>query len=282
MTAVDTNVFGADTWRATAFILDGYGNPLASTSTSTTTASSTAYEGIDIPGVQDWTPNFPKPRTIVGLAQGRVKDTLAMPPNTAMMGTLKSLYHSQTLELALQGTKIQTILDKSVLQKYTDRQGLEPSAMLMIQQLVTHGDDGNPVWWTVIFPHCRLIAEGAAFNTNASSITYNVVLSPSNKSSLGVPYTMATHGCLNSVYDDYISEGLLNLCFFRQSATATFTEFDLPISKQSTGAAATMGMYDFTTGVALTTGLTVSTTNYVFSPISGAANDILAAIYEMS
>jgi len=240
--------------------------------------NNSAYEGYDVPGPVTFEFNFGNPRTIPNVSQGRVNDTIILPSVEAKTGILRCSYDSQTLNALLTGTTIITEGESKVLQEGTDREGLEIQCGLLLQQLVSHDDDGSVMWATDICPKATLVPQPVNKNDTALSKVYNIALSQSTKRLCGEALSISTHGCTKAVKEVVLSNDRKNVVgWLGDCIDSTFT---LPTDKPAK-TSATAKVWNYATGAAVAGTWDLATLSTTFTPtVIPDATDLLVCAYE--
>ena len=264
-------VWGTETYRAFALELGSNGAPLAT--------STAVYEGLEIEGVQDFVPNFPTPRAIAGVAQGRVRDTIYLPSIEAQTATMHALYDILDTNAKLMGVKKQTIATREHVAYQTNKGGQEPDVALIVSRLVTHNQDGSTVWNHYLLPRARVLPTGSPFDANASKFTYNVAISKALKHIWGTALTEALDGCTEMGLLDIVSNDRLNIVAYKSDGSED--NYLLPVAKPAVDAGVNMKVYDYTAGTDITAHITPTALDFT---IGGgyvpALNSIMVAVYE--
>jgi len=272
MTAPTGINWGVDVFRAVAFPLDSSGLPQPT--------STTVYEGLEVQGVQSFDATFAKPRTIVNVAQGRVRDLIYLPPNQASTAQLKTGYDQQDLVAALMGVKKVTDGNRTFYSHMTDKQGKEPNVSLFVNQLAVHNDQGDVSWHSYFIPRARMIWTPASFNQNASEYMFDIAISKSLKTFSGLQLSIATNGCTEEGLEDVMSNECVNVVTWL--ADGTVKDFLVPTAKpMSDFTTPSAVLYDMTTKAALVPD-TFDATGFHFTTTAPTAAHVLMGIYDFA
>jgi len=237
-----------------------------------------AYEGLEVPGPVSFEFNFGNPITIANTSQGRVNDTIILPSKDPKTGVMRCSYNSQTLNAMLTGVNITTVGAAKVMEDGTSREGQEIQCGLLLQQLVSHDDDGNVVWVSEVCPKATLVPSPVNYNENALVKEYNIALSQSPKRLWGETLTIATHNCTKAVKSNVISDDKFNVIGWLGDNVAT--EFTLPADKVAKTSAAAK-VWNYYTGVEETGAWDASINADTFTPtVKPAAGELLICTYE--
>lgn len=264
-------VWGTDVYRAAAWLLNSDGSPAA--------PDTSVYSGLDFHGVQDFIPSTPSPRSVIGLAQGMVMDTIYLPSNTARTATMHTLYDLMSENAVLAGVKRVSEGGLDYVPTDTDKEGQEPLVALLVSQLISHDDEGLSLWHSYFYPRARVIpSQMVAMNQNASQYLYNISLSRSKKLFWGPALSVATQGTKQAGGFDIVTTDRLDFAVFK--ADGVVDDFLFDTDKQCVNHA-DVKVWDYAAGTQLTTGVTVDAAGIHFSaghiPTSGK---IIVAPYQ--
>ena len=237
-----------------------------------------AFEGYEVPGPVSFEFSFGNPRTIPNVSQGRVNDTIILPSTEAKTGVLRCSYDSQTLNALLTGVNIVTRGLSTVLPEGTDREGLEIQCAMLLQQLVSHDDDGAEMWSTEVCPRATLVPQPINKTDAALSKAYNIALGQATRYAWGETLTLGTHNCTRAVKAHVLSNGRFNMVGWLGDCVAS--NFTLPTDKPAlTSSSATV--WNFVTGAAVSGTWNATTSATTFTPtVVPDATDLLTCIYE--
>lgn len=265
--------WGTDVYRAFALVLGSDGAPSA----EGYPAAENPYEGLEIRGVQDFVPNFPAPRAITGVAQGRVQDTIYLPSLEAQTATMHTLYNVLANNALLQGVKNYQEAGMSIVPYNTEMGGQEPDVALIVSRLVTHNESGLTKWSSFVIPRCRIIPQNAPMNQNATQFTYNIAISKSMTEIWGEDLTVSKQGCTEMGLQDVVTDERLN--FVAWKADGSEKTFLLPSDKPAVNpSGANFKVYDYTNAGTPVAG-TPGAANFVATGVP-TVNHILIAKYE--
>lgn len=237
-----------------------------------------AYEGVEVTGPVSFEFNFGTPRTIPNVSQGRVNDTIILPSLDAKTGVLRCSYNSQTLNALLTGVEVTTVGAANVMDEGTDLEGQEIQCGLLLQQLVSHDDEGNVVWVTEACPKATLVPNPVNYNENALVKEYNIALSQSTKRLWGELLAAGTHGNTKTIKSNVVSNNKFNVIGWLGDNVATV--FNLPTDKPGKTSAAAK-VWNFASGVEETGTWDNSTTPTAFTPtVKPSASELLICTYE--
>lgn len=238
----------------------------------------TAYEGHEVPGPVSFEFNFGTPRTMANVSQGQVNDTIILPSTDPKTGILRCSYSSQELNALLTGVNITTVGAAKVMDDGTSKEGQEIQCGILLQQLVSHDDDGNVVWVSEVCPKATLVPSPVNYNENALVKEYNIGLSKSTKRLWGETLTIATHGNTKAVKSNVVSNDKFNIIAWLGDNVAT--EFTLPADKVAKTSAAAK-VWNYFTGVEEVGAWDASVLADTFTPtVKPAAGELLICTYE--
>lgn len=260
-------VWGVGLRRAMVFPLDADGN-LQPSSTS-------AYEGIELIGPRAFDLTTPASRRIPNLGNDRVRDVIFLPPTDPVTGELRAGYVQHDLILEAAGITGQTVGEALVTPLLTDAQGSEVDVALLLTQ-IGHNADGSTNWNTYLIPKARLVFSPASMNDNALEVKYDLAISTSTKHIWGKALDPVTDGVSEMAVASMHTVGKPAIVAWK--ADGTEDEFLFPTDKPAL-ATAKVALFNATTGAAITTGITVTSTKITFS-VAPTANTILVAKYE--
>ena len=237
-----------------------------------------AFEGYEVPGPVSFEFSFGNPRTIPNVSQGRVNDTIILPSTEAKTAILRCSYDSQTLNALLTGVNITTNGLAKVLDEGTDREGLEIQCAALLQQLVSHDDDGLEVWSTDLCPRVTLVPQPVNKTDAALSKQYNIALGKSTKRAWGETLSIATHNCTRAVKQNVLSNGRFNMVgWLGDCIDSTFA---LPADKPALTSSSAKA-WNFVTGALVAGTWDLADLATTFTPtVIPDATDLLTCIYE--
>jgi len=267
MAATNKVLWGVEVYRAVVF-------PLSSTG-AIQAPSTAVYEGLEIKGPRVFELTPAEPRLITHPGSMRIQDTIYLPPNEADRAELRVGYAQQDIIAALSATKVVTVAESTMVARSTDQQGSEPDVSLFVTQLAK---DSNKLtrWHTYVIPRARAIPMDSPMNEAALEQRYSITMSPSTVHLWNHALTVTDEGCTEAAYMDVMTEGKFN--FVAWLADGVEDEFLFPTSKQAIDVAK-IALFDLTTGVEVTAGITKATTGITYAA-PPAADTLLGAKYE--
>jgi len=247
--------WGAELYIAKVFPLDSAGAYL-------TTPNGVLYEGLQFEGSRVFEITPAEARAIDNYGDGRLRDTLYLPPNTATKAELRVGYDHQDINAALQGVTKFTEGEKTIVPMGTNKQGSEPTVALMVVQM-GHDDLKNKRYRFYMIPRAQCIPLGAgSMNENATELRYQISMSPSTVNLWNETLALGTHGCTEMAYADGMSQDRPNIVMWEGDGVydAIIT---LPTDKPATNVTK-MTVRNLTTGAAVVAGITKDTTSVTF------------------
>jgi len=173
--------------------------------------ATTPFNGYEFLHPKTFTVNLGTPRLIPVPAQGQVWTTFVLPSLDAKTGEAHLAYMDLDTFAVLSNTKVHTIAGSRVGGLGTNKQGLELSGILLVQNLKFHDENGLDAWHSYIFPRVTCVFQPPAVNENVADVTVTISLSSSKKHITGAAFTEADHGFKSAVGLEVVSWGQLNL-----------------------------------------------------------------------
>lgn len=260
--------WGVDLYRVMVFPLDSNGAFL-------TTPDGSTYEGLQFEGSRVFEITPAEARPVDNYGDGRLRDTIYLPPNTSTRGELRVGYEHHGINAALTGVEQFFVGEKSFLPMSTDQQGNEPIVALILSQMA---HDGSKLkrWRNYIVPRAQCIPLPSSFNENATEMRYQITMNPSTVTLWNLPLTMVDHGCLESAYQSVMSQDRLNSIMWEGDGVYSDV-ITLPANKPALNIADKMTVHNLATGAAVTAGITKATTSVTFA---APPTDPMLVLYE--
>ncbi len=246
--------WGVDLYRAVVFPINASGEFL-------TTPDGSFYEGLQFEGSRVFEVTPAESRPIDNYGDGRLRDTIYLPPNTSTKGELRVGYEHQLINAALTGVEQFIVGEKAFIPMSTDQQGNEPIVALLLTQMA-HNLSKLKNWRSYIVPRAQCIPMPSSFNENATEMRYQITMNPSTVTMWNEALNVSDHGCTESAYSPVLSEGRLNVGMWEGDGVYD-NVITLPPNKPAT-AIGKITLHNLTTGVAVTTGITKTTTTITF------------------
>ena len=259
--------WGVDSYHAFAFPLNADGSPQA--------VNTTVYEGLEIDGTRDFN-LAPAAGTIVSnIGNGRLRDTIYRAPREASTAELLVGYTQPNVKAALSGVLTYAVGEMRLSGRLTNKQGSEPDIAMLVTQR-GHNESGLTRFRTYFIPKSRVIPRDSPFSDNASVETYQVTMSNSKKQIWGLPYSVGVHGFTDATYEEAIHENPVRIVAWVADGSEDTFLLPTDFPAVSTGK---LNLYNFTSGAAVTAGITKSVTEivYAYPPTN---DDVLVAVYE--
>lgn len=247
--------WGVDLYRVVVF-------PLNSDGTFQTTNNGTVYEGLEFVGSKAFEITPAEARQIDNYGDGRLRDSIFLPPNTATKGELRVGYEHQAINAALTGVKTFLVGEKSFVPMSTDQQGNEPVVGLILSQLA-HDENKIKTWRHYIVPRGQCIPLPSSYSENATEMRYQITMNPYAKTLWNDPLTVPVHGCAESAYSSVHSADRLNVVMWEGDGIYD-NVITLPVNKPATSTTK-MTVHNLTTGAEITSNITKTTTSVTFT-----------------
>lgn len=247
--------WGVDLYRAVVF-------PLASDGTFLTTPDAVVYEGLQFEGARVFEITPAESREINNYGDGRVRDTIYLPPNTPVKGELRVGYEHQAINAALTGVSVIATGEKTSIPMSTDQQGTEPIVALLLMQQAK--DEAKLKRWRYyMVPRAQAIPMPSSFSEAATEQRYAITFNPSAVRLWNDPYTVVAHGCTEAAFESGMSEGRPNVVMFEGDGVYDLV-FNLPADRPATSTSK-MTIHNLTSGAAVTSNITKATTRVTFT-----------------
>jgi hypothetical protein len=175
---------------ASVFELNASGSPAAS--------SATPYEGLQFKGSTAFELNIPDSRKITGLGEDGVTQVVYLPPNEAIDGKLNVEATDQTILALLDGTKIRTEGEATLMGLGTNRQGYEPQVALLLYQEAVGLETGKQYWHSYIIPSAKVVRKAHGMTSDKGVTVYQVAPNRTGKHLWEQAFTNTTEGFLSA------------------------------------------------------------------------------------
>lgn len=251
MTASTTITAASGLRAARVYELDSSGYPSGDQS------GEDGYNGVDVTGVQSVSITPPSSRRINHRGNDSVFAQDKLPPTELGSGQVTTGKSNQTLDALLKGQVVETVGEAKMDAMETDRDGYEPSIMLVYWRQALDVDPDSTTtaglrrWQTHVLPKTTMAPMvGGAGQDDADVNTYDLTPTKVNASPLGKALTLAINGVTKGARFRYTSE--YPVVFERFDGNSTIDTFNLqwtPISVAKTtvlvdGVAATVSSVD--------------------------------------
>ena len=254
---------------AVAYELNANGTPKGT--------NAVAYEGHQFRGSTAFELNVPDSRKITGLGEDGITQIAFLAPLEGLDGRLSVEAADPALAALLDGTKVETVGEMSLVGIGTDRQGFEPNIGLMLYQAARGLVTGAVYWHTYFIPSAQVVRKPGGMNSDKSITNYQIAPNRVSKHLWGTPaFSLATQGFLSAQVAEAWSNYQLRIAAFLGDGTED--EFPFPAD---TPAVATGGIKVFVDDAPVTTGITLATTKVTFT-VAPAANARIAILREIA
>lgn len=237
---------------ANVYELNTSGTPKAS--------ATTYYEGYQFKGSTAFELTVPDARKLTGLGEDGITQVVFLPPQEGATGNLNVEAADPALAAILDGTKVATIGEMSIIGIGTDKQGFEPQVGLLLYQAARGLVTGATYWHSFIIPSAQVVRKSGGMTADKSVTVYQIAPNRTTKHLWGVSFANATEGYLSGQVIEAWSNYPLRIASFLGDNTED--EFLFPVD---TPAVQTSGIKVFVDGVAVTTNITLATTKVTFA-----------------
>ncbi len=252
---------------ANVFELNSSGTPKAS--------AATYYEGLQFYGSTAFELTVPEARKLTGLGEDGITTVVYLPPNEGVSGVLNVEAADPALAAVLDGTKVASLGEITLLGLGTNQQGFEPQVGLMFQQAARGLATGKTYWHSFWIPSAQVVRKSGGMNAEKAITNYQVAPNRTSKHLWGTSFSVSVEGFTASQVVETWSNYPIRLASFL--AEVATVEFAFPTT---TPAVQTTGIKVFVDGVAVTTGITLAVDKVTFTSAPGAGKrvDILREI----
>ncbi len=253
---------------ACVYELDSNGYPKPS--------GTTAYEGIQFKGATAFDLTLPDARKLTGLGEDGITQVVYLPPQEGADARLNVEAGDIGLAALLDGTKVATVGEASIIGVATDKQGFEPRVALLLYQAAKGLDTGKTYWHSFIIPSAQVVRKTPGMGADKAITQYQVAPNRCTKHLWGISFTNATEGFLEAQLLEMWSNYPLRIASYLGNGTAT--QFDFPANFP---AVSTDGIKVWKNGTEVTSGLTKTVTGITFStaPSNG---DVIVVLREVA
>lgn len=236
--------------------------------------STTAYEGVQFRGSISFEINVPDARKITGMGEDGITQVVYLPPQEGVDGTLTVEASDPEIIALLDGVKIRTVGETSVIGVATDRQGFEPSVGMLLYQMAVGLDTGKQYWHSYVLPSARIKQKPNAMSGDKNATTYQIAPNRVTKHIWGESFGMTADGFLSGQMIRMWSNYPIRFtAFLGDGAT---TAFSFPVNYPSI---TTDGIKVWKNGTEVTSGITKSLTGITFT-VAPASNDLIVVLRE--
>lgn len=246
--------WGVDLYRAVVF-------PLNTDGTFPITPDGSVYEGLQFEGARVFEITPAEMREVINYGDGRVRDSIYLPPNTSVKGVLRVGYEHQTINAVLTNVSQIVTGERTSIPMSTDQQGNEPVVSLLLMQQAKD-DSKLKRWRYYIVPRAQCIPMPSSFSEAATEIQYQITFNPSSVRLWNEALTVLTHGCTEAAFESGMAEGRPNIVMFEGDGVYDLV-FNLPTDKPATSTTK-MTVHNLTTGAAVTSGITKAVGSVTF------------------
>ncbi len=252
MTAPTERTLNTGLRYACVFELNTDGTPKAT--------NTIAYEGLQFQGSTAYDLNLPDARKLTGLGEDGITQVIYMPPQDGADGKLNVEGSDPFLAALLDGTKIATLGEISLVGMATDQQGFEPRVGLMLYQLATGLVTGKTYWHTHFLPSAKAVRKGGGMNGEKSVTIYQIAPNRVSKHLWGSTFTKDVDGFTSTQIVEAWSNYPVRVASFL--ADGVEDEFLFPVNSP---AISTNGISVFVDDVLTTVDVTKALSKVTFS-----------------
>jgi len=247
---------------ASVFELNTSGTPKA--------VGTTAYEGLQFQGSTAFELNVPDARKLTGLGEDGITQVVFLPPTDGADGKLNVEAADPALAALLDGTKVASVGEMSIVGIGTDRQGFEPQVGLMLYQASRGLLTGAVYWHHFFVPSAQVVRKSGGMNADKAVTVYQIAPNRVSKHLWGVGFLNAVEGYLSGQVIEAWSNYPMRVAAFVADGTAV--DFSFPVN---TPAVQTTGIKVFENDVEVTTGITKTTTKVTYTTAPTATHRIV-------
>jgi hypothetical protein len=222
--------------------------------------NTTAYEGSQFKGSTAFELTIPEARKITGLGEDGITQVVYLPPTEGATGNLNVEASDPAIATMLDGTKIATIGEMSIIGLGTDKQGFEPQVALMLFQAARGLVTGKVYWHTFIIPSAQVVRKAGGMTADKSITVYQIAPNRISKHLWGTAFANATEGYLSAQIIEAWSNYPMRMASFVADGTAV--DFSFPADWP---AVQTTGIKVWKNDVLVSSGITLSTTKVTFA-----------------
>ena len=234
-----------------------------------------AYEGLQFQGSTAFELSVPDARKLTGLGEDGITQVVFLPPTDGADGKLNVEAADPALAALLDGTRVASLGEISLVGIGTDKQGFEPQVGLMLYQAARGLTTGAVYWHTFFIPSAQVVRKSGGMNAEKAVTVYQVAPNRVSRHLWGAAFSNAVEGYLSGQVIEDWSNYPLRLASFLADGTAV--DFSFPANWP---AVQTAGIRVFRNGSEVLTGLTKLTGKVTFTsaPTTGDRLDILREI----
>lgn len=174
-------------------------------------SGSVGYDGVEIQGIQSWTPSIPDVQPIPHRGNDVVFAQDFLPANELPTATIATGKQNLELDALLSGTSTWATGEGQNGVFITNKDGSEIDVWQVLYRQALDTNRGSSTFsvrrWQTYFALCRMIPKGATAEQGAADTNnYNVIYTKSNKTPWGEAYAEGTHGATSAVWVRHTSD----------------------------------------------------------------------------
>jgi hypothetical protein len=253
---------------ACVFELDANGYPKAS--------GITAYEGAQFKGATAFDLTLPDARKLTGLGEDGITQVVYLPPQEGADARLNVEAADPVLAALLDGTRVLSVGEASIVGIATDKQGFEPRVALLLYQAAKGLETGKTYWHSFIISSAQIVRKSPGMGADKAVTQYQVAPGRTQKHLWGAQFSNANEGFLEAQILESWSNYPLRIASYLGDGSTTV--FNFPINFP---AVSTDGIKVWKNGTEVTTGLTKTVTGITFTT-APANNDVIVVLREVA
>jgi len=236
----------------------------------------TAYEGIQFKGSTAFDLTIPDARKLTGLGEDGITQVVYLPPQEGADARLNVEAADPVLAALLDGTKVSTVGEATIVGVATDKQGFEPRAALLLYQAAKGLDTGKTYWHSYIIPSAQVVRKTPGMGADKAVTQYQVAPNRVRKHLWGTQFSNTTEGFLEAQLLEVWSNYPLRIASYLGDGTTT--AFNFP---SNFPAVSTDGIKVWKNGTEVTSGLTKAVTGITFNT-APATGDVIVVLREVA
>jgi hypothetical protein len=247
---------------ANVFELNSNGTPKAT--------GVTAYEGLQFKGSTAFELTVPDARKLTGLGEDGITQVVFLPPNEGADGKLNVEAADPALAALLDGTKVSSVGEMSLVGIGTDKQGFEPQVGLQLHQAARGLVTGKQYWHTFFIPSSQVVRKSPGMTTDKGVTVYQIAPNRVSQHLWGTAFSNAIEGFLSGQVIEAWSNYPIRIAAFVADGTAV--DFSFPADWP---AVQTTGIKVYKNRVLVSTGITLAVGKVTFATAPTSLDEII-------
>jgi hypothetical protein len=223
MAAPTGTLYSVGAKHARVYALNANGVPAASSHT-------TAYEGVQIPGLKAFDMTIPDARRIAHVGDDAVQAQDILPRTEVSSGVIRFAGDNHAAYATFTGTKVASIGDASVIGYATNLQGYEPAIALLVYQQAKSGT--TRVWRNYFLPNAQAIFNPNSMNENPAEFEASLIPSAATKHVWGKAFVDGTEGYTQAEIVETVTTDIPHVAAW--IGNGVVTDFSFNAARQST------------------------------------------------